>query len=874
MDYKRTDLHFNPYIDAYENADNWEQAGNKLKTCDVSKHEVMGAVCHTELGAECFQCVVTTIENSVKTSQIEGITLAILRQAMSSPKSIRWRFFFTIRFKEIYELEKESQYFGLKVLLMEQLGYVTPNPLSNKIREIAYEQCITLGDEMTSILTKLYRQHPWQLMINIIQLVGRFSPADDRFQKMLDDAVVHPEVEVRLRTIHVLKDIDSTHMPWVRNALVKLCFDSNRTVSNMAKKYVDSPVRKNEPAVANTNQQISFIGDHEVIGIGLQELYDDFRLNNTKEFADAVYGFSEIYTHNNLKTIFASIIIPLLTDQGLMTRSEKNIHSIKKKQLTTILTHIVLDKELFSLFWESIPADIRDLIESAVWYDARHYADELEKKLKLRIMASESKQYFRNPEVINPYFLLFQTERFYEHGYFGYKTVFYLASTVRIILKRVLPLPAAAQLKTVESIPAELAVYSDDNQFAHQVLVFLEYIRQGGIQITKTAERVTKASLKKWDAYFRISDFYPQVDRSLQNMYSNIVTQFLLAFRPEHVKLTGINDIKKLILSYFEYTNFRSFDFIAILFHVKGYFYSNPGIEQTVRKTLLTFLKRMAEYSWLDIENIIMSFMCNEKNEIIAQIGTISHGLQLSKPLENRNDFYYRYDISTSMYNDILFRPMIKSWFFLFAALGLVDIAYEEPCNENHRIMEQPYLTVYDGLKYVRLNEFGKYIVGLNDNYKFESDDETQITLDQKRLMITVEGSARLERMILDRFADKIGENYYKISYQSFLQDCLSVNDIKNKISIFKDKISAVLPNVWKEFFDEIDGKINPLEQKSNLRVFKIKPSKELVSLIARDEVLKKYILKVEDYHIAIEDRNLSKVKKRLQEFGFFIDKL
>jgi hypothetical protein len=56
--------------------------------------------------------------------------------------------------------------------------------------------------------------------------------------------------------------------------------------------------------------------------------------------------------------------------------------------------------------------------------------------------------------------------------------------------------------------------------------------------------------------------------------------------------------------------------------------------------------------------------------------------------------------------------------------------------------------------------------------------------------------------------------------------------------------------------------------------VYKLAGNRELHNLVARDEVLKKYILKAEDFHIAINARHLSKVKKRLEEFGYLIDNL
>ncbi|MBF0243446.1 MAG: hypothetical protein HQK64_13355, partial [Desulfamplus sp.] len=68
--------------------------------------------------------------------------------------------------------------------------------------------------------------------------------------------------------------------------------------------------------------------------------------------------------------------------------------------------------------------------------------------------------------------------------------------------------------------------------------------------------------------------------------------------------------------------------------------------------------------------------------------------------------------------------------------------------------------------------------------------------------------------------------------------------------------------------------KINPLTPKTSLVVYEIQPNSELVNLIAKDAVLRKYILKAEKYHIVLDTANRAKVKKRLEEFGFFIDNL
>jgi hypothetical protein len=124
--------------------------------------------------------------------------------------------------------------------------------------------------------------------------------------------------------------------------------------------------------------------------------------------------------------------------------------------------------------------------------------------------------------------------------------------------------------------------------------------------------------------------------------------------------------------------------------------------------------------------------------------------------------------------------------------------------------------------------------------------------------------------MVLGQLADKISENCYKVTFGSFLKSCDTRDDIEGKVSLFRKQVSAKPPRIWEDFLNGILDKIDPLIPEPDLSVFKLKEHPELIELMARDEVLQKYILKAEGYHVLISARNLYKVKKRLEAFGYF----
>ena len=47
---------------------------------------------------------------------------------------------------------------------------------------------------------------------------------------------------------------------------------------------------------------------------------------------------------------------------------------------------------------------------------------------------------------------------------------------------------------------------------------------------------------------------------------------------------------------------------------------------------------------------------------------------------------------------------------------------------------------------------------------------------------------------------------------------------------------------------------------------------KELINLVARDEILKDIVFKAEGYHVIIKEENIKTVLKRLESFGYYND--
>jgi hypothetical protein len=334
--------------------------------------------------------------------------------------------------------------------------------------------------------------------------------------------------------------------------------------------------------------------------------------------------------------------------------------------------------------------------------------------------------------------------------------------------------------------------------------------------------------------------------------------------------------LKDAFTSFFSKPKPDKLELKSLLYHLKGMYYDFGYFhrEEKVKKTFSHILKNLPVLQWVSVENIIDYCLYRDLFVEIIDKHSVGQTMYFYKAMEKQ---YFsgltKVNIIPELYKDAVVVPFTKAMIFLFASFGVLDIAYDPPENPQMRDRENPYLSVFDGVRYLRLTRMGAYIAGQSDSYDVQIEDQTaDIILDAHRLIISLDGNDPYKSLIINKIADKIYENSFVVTFNSFLKGCTSKADIEHKIDLFRNDISDNPPEIWKEFLSAVRNRIDPLTQVDTMAVFRLKPSKELISLVAKDEVLKKNILKAEGYHILIEERNLGKVRKRLEDFGYFID--
>jgi hypothetical protein len=554
---------------------------------------------------------------------------------------------------------------------------------------------------------------------------------------------------------------------------------------------------------------------------------------------------------------------------------------MKKAQLVEQVATVFSSRILFEQLMSVLPSDVTRALSILVW-EGMKKVGELEKELKTEIFVRPQQEkgrmfysYEHMKNVKGPFLFFCFRDRGYDF-YYSYQdfspdryTIF-LPDEIRKVLKTYLTPPEGYYLTPLDAIAKTDFIYKSEGEIFKELPLYYEYIRQGHMQLSKDG-KPTKASLRHLKQSSAVREFYEGGSKDLELLKTNFMVAMVQIIMKEEKPKDPLGLLKQLFNSYSAQGGI-SWIMNNLLFHIKvkagSSIYYLDG-KRKLNASVLSLLKDLPTGQWISIENLLRFILLRDIDLAPVDISSASRFLYYS----GQDRYDQKAFIDSAIYQDAVIAPLVKGSMFLFATFGLVDIAYDFPANKVLKQKGEQYLSIFDGIKYVQLTELGAYLSGRTSEYTRPIQEEkgAEVILDPNRLIITLHGEDRLKSMILERFANKISESRYKIDYSSFLKECSSKKDITQRIKLFKTEIVSKPPQVWLEFFDRVLSRVHPLTSQETLKVYKLSPDKELIHLMATDSILKKYILKADDFHIIVELSNFPKVRQRLESLGYLI---
>ncbi len=450
------------------------------------------------------------------------------------------------------------------------------------------------------------------------------------------------------------------------------------------------------------------------------------------------------------------------------------------------------------------------------------------------------------------------------------ETVVFLPGALRRILRDTISPPPGYDLiplpereKTQFSHCSEVTVLTEIVQMA-------EYIDQGYLARKKNGQPSVRG-LRDLARLTGLREFYPEgFGKAMARLRVERMSDFLVSFKQLKTagNLSAQLFLRRLLKAWFSY-DYSLMDAFLNHLRLQNSWYYQETYTLEVKKTLQLILENMETNAWYSPDAVMRFCLLRD--------------LRL---LEFNDELLFRFTEKTSYgswkswgavdefsLEPLVFLPLLKAFFFFMAACGVVEIEYNEPVNDLFQDINCDYLTPFDGLRYIRLTRLGAYVIGRDKSYKASAATREKVTytLDNTRLLLTMEGEDPIASLTLEKMLDPVGAGRYRMSFASLFRDCLHKKDVQARIAMFRKSICRKPPPVWQDFFKKAVARVDPLSTDSAFKVFKVEQNEELLRILSSAPEIRPLVLKVEGLRIAVKTEDLTKLTGRLKKYGFLL---
>ncbi len=843
-------------LGAFEKNENWVMESGRCVSCHSYQYS---QCCRTVKGNYCLRCAEEALREGVNDMDLSDWTAEIVIRTLRNAMPIRALLAIFWRYEEIKKFFTDpthEQYKLFNQLLVQKLNFTSRNPLTELVRQAAHEACIREGKHLLPLILRLANSTR-QIIPKVILTAGKLAPEDKIVQNMIEAAAKNTWADVLEHVALALKDNNN---PWAINLFNRFWpqltpFIKQRIGEKIARMQVSTEIE----VPLNPDLVISSLPDI-----------------HPEDYQKLLIEIENNYNFTKLKQYYARYLYQFFENPDFRKKYNLTPGKIRKTDYIHGLAVIYSSKELFLQLYSLLPNKVKKIFEKVLWEHEPFNFSDAEKKFKVDLKKGQIPGQFD----LHPDFLVFQLQTTYDYSFYSLSSpinYLFLTDAIKLQFKSYFPLPDAGVIVPLDKPEDSEFIHEDQARILDQISVYTYYLKQNYLEYTNN-RRVIKDSLKQMAKHCQVTEFYAVAKGDLAFLKTNLIIEFLKSFPFKEQK----DPLKTLKAGFHDFFHEQESKFFKIpsLFHfirrlATYHDFFNLEYKPNGPHEFLKLFQEIPFQKWISVKNIISNFYYNGifySKEDYLSVHNCYQKFIYSGFGHNQKDEYPAYN--SEIYYEFYIKPFFKTMMFLLGTFGIVDLAYQLPKNETYQRGKDPFLSPFDGLKYIRLTELGAFILGLKSDFQatIPREKTSKITLDEKNLLIFLEGEDHIKRIVLEKLGEKINTNCYRINSKSFLHDCRTKEDIQKKIALFTQHISKKPAPNWQEFFQQIEEKINPLKYRADLLVFKINPNSELLQLLVKDEILKECILKAEDYNILIDQKNLNKIKKRLEEFGYFID--
>lgn len=530
-----------------------------------------------------------------------------------------------------------------------------------------------------------------------------------------------------------------------------------------------------------------------------------------------------------------------------------------KQTFLDLLEQFYSKEEIFCTIFEKLDKDVREVFEEVAW-NGKFFITNRERFLKLE------NNYDINKD-LKEEFLFFKADKDIKKGEY-----LYLDYDILRVIRKYMKKPEEYNIIPQKKIKANL-VNSNEKELIENFKMYFEFYSQGGVKLSSSA-KILKESKLNMKKYCNITEYYED-SKDLDYLKTETIALFFFLVKDKYIdeNYFKVSNIKNIVGDFisgelikeenYHYTSL----YLNYLKGVKNIWKSKEEIKRGFT-TIKKIIDELPDDKPVSVDNIIKAILYRDEFIEIIDVKDAYDYIYINEANYERTKI-----LNYEKYQMYVVIPFIKSVLFLLGVLGVFEIYYDYPSINNSLYLKNGYLSKYDGIKYIKFTELGRYCFDRIDEYDFKNAKEDgEVILDEDRLIATLMGDAPVKTMFLERVSQRIATNKYKFTRENFLRGISSSKEIEERINEFYTKITSEPNQLWREFFEDILEKSSVIKAESQFVVLKLKNDKELIKTITKDERFKPLMLKGEDFHLLIKSENVSEVISLFKEHGYYVN--
>lgn len=530
-----------------------------------------------------------------------------------------------------------------------------------------------------------------------------------------------------------------------------------------------------------------------------------------------------------------------------------------KQTFLDLLEQFYSKEEIFCTIFEKLDKDVREVFEEVAW-NGKFFITNRERFLKLE------NNYDINKD-LKEEFLFFKADKDIKKGEY-----LYLDYDILRVIRKYMKKPEEYNIIPQKKIKANL-VNSNEKELIENFKMYFGFYSQGGVKLSSSA-KILKESKLNMKKYCNITEYYED-SKDLDYLKTETIALFFFLVKDKYIdeNYFKVSNIKNIVGDFisgelikeenYHYTSL----YLNYLKGVKNIWKSKEEIKRGFA-TIKKIIDEIPDDKPVSVDNIIKAILYRDEFIEIIDVKDAYDYIYINEANYERTKI-----LNYEKYQMYVVIPFIKSVLFLLGVLGVFEIYYDYPSINNSLYLKNGYLSKYDGIKYIKFTELGRYCFDRIDEYDFKNAKEDgEVILDEDRLIATLMGDAPVKTMFLERVSQRIATNKYKFTRENFLRGISSSKEIEERINEFYTKITSEPNQLWREFFEDILEKSSVIKAESQFVVLKLKNDKELIKTITKDERFKPLMLKGEDFHLLIKSENVSEVISLFKEHGYYVN--